>query len=178
MYLEKLKESFDIEQLIFEVNHLIDIHSLYHNQLSLNHRHGFENEQWFDGCGSPYIKDGTTEGAPRFIDTDFNILNAGLESTEIGNVYNTFKDLYKLGRYRIVCLKPKSCYGWHKDLEKRIQIPVITNPGSFIITEGARASHLPATGEAWLFDANDCYHTALNSSYNQTRIHLLLNIWS
>lgn len=155
----------------------MDIHPLVHNQIALNHRKNFKNIQWSDGCGSPYTKLGTTEGEPRFIDTDFTELNDGLDNTEIGRVFNVFKEKYTLGRYRIACLNEKSCYGWHRDLEKRIQIPVITNPGCFIITDDGKATHLPPTGETWLFDANNCYHTALNASYDEKRIHLLLNIW-
>lgn len=186
MYLEKLEESFNIDQLILEVEYLLSIHSTVSNQLALNHRPGYFDQRWVDGAGSPYttkasnniVKNRSNNTKPRFEDTDFTILNPELEDMEIGKIYKVFSEKYTVGRYRLVSLPPKYCYGWHYDLERRIHIPVITNPGAFIITDDEKATHLPADGSSWLFTANNCYHTAMNSSYDEDRIHLLLNIWS
>ena len=187
MYLTKLSEIFDIDKLRNEVNELLDTYSLVENQLALNYREGFLNDCWADGCGSPYQSSGNDtpienrenlSAKPRFIDTDFKYINPALKNTEIEKIYNCFKKIYTIGRYRIAVLNPKTCYGWHYDLEKRIHVPIITNPGAFIITDDGKATHLPATGESWMFNANNGYHTAVNSSYKESRIHLLLNIWN
>lgn len=188
MFLEKLSESFDIEKLILEVQGLLQQHPLIESQLSLNHRTGFLETCWSDGCGSPFkgrtvdigddpVVNKQANNVPRFIDTEFTNINPGLENTEIEKIYQHFSSTMKLGRYRVAAMLPKTCYGWHYDLEKRIHIPIFTNPGSFLITEDGKATHLPATGESWMFNANNGYHTAINSSYTETRIHLLLHVW-
>lgn len=186
MYLEKLEEFFDIEKLRNEVTDILSKHELVGEQIALNYRAGFEEQCWTDGCGSPFIKTNENinpmenrkkDPVPRFKDTDFQYINPTLENTEINKIYDCYKKKFVLGRFRIAVLKPKICYGWHYDFEKRIHIPIFTNPGAFIITEDNKATHLPATGEAWLFNANNGYHTAVNSSYTENRIHLLLNVW-
>jgi hypothetical protein len=184
-YLTKLDDQFDIDKLINEVNHIMENHKPYENQISLNHRPGFKSDQWSDGCGSPFPRRTGLSAAeyekiektPRFVDTDFTEINDGLHGTEIENVLNCYKTKYVLGRYRIAIVNPKTCYGWHRDQEKRIHVAVATNPGSFIITEDGLATHLLADGFSWLFRANNGFHTAINSSYSERRIHLLLNVW-
>ena len=186
MYLEKLPDQFDIEKLQNEVKELLNTYELCRGQISLNHRHGYVDQCWTDGCGSPYsipnnIHDNLMENlksslVPRFIENDFIHINPTLEGTEIEKIYSFYSATMTTGRYRIAMLQPKSCYGWHYDLEKRIHIPVITNSGSFIITDDGKATHLPATGEAWMFNANNGYHTAMNASYDKVRAHLLLSI--
>lgn len=187
MYLTKLDQVFNISKLQDEVTSILETHPLINNQISLNYREGYKDLCWSDGCGSPFMTSEDRENnpihnrnanlLPRFIDTDFIHLNPGIENTEIAEIYNYYKTKYKIGRYRIAVLRPKSCYGWHYDLEKRIHVAVFTNPGSFIITDDGKATHLPATGESWMFNANNGYHTAINASYNEKRVHLLLNIY-
>jgi hypothetical protein len=186
MYLEKLIQTFDIDKLKLEVKDILTSHPLVENQIALNYRSGYEDSCWTDGCGSPYKKDEKSTSIenksnnmqPRFVDTDFSFINPGLEKSEIEKIYLEFQKKFTLGRYRIAVIKPKTCYGWHFDLEKRIHIPVFTNPGSFIITDDGKATHLPSDGGCWMFFANNGYHTAINSSYTEDRVHLLINVWS
>lgn len=179
-----LEDRFDIKFLQDECRRLIDSYAFVENQLCLTHRVGFEDKRWHDGCGSPLAfdddrtplmnEDGTYK--LRYVDTDLNILNPELEGTVIGEIYETFRKRYKVGRYRLAGIKPKTCYGWHSDWENRIHIPVFTYPGCFIIVPDKQPIHLPADGSSYMFYAKD-YHTAINADYSRIRYHLLINIW-
>lgn len=179
-----LDDIFDIDAIQDECRYLINTHTFSENQLSLTHRVGFHDQRWHDGCGSPLAFDDdrkpivNPDGSHklRFVDTDLSILNPELEGTVLGKIYETFRGKYKVGRYRLAGIKPKSCYGWHSDWENRIHVPVFTYPGCFIIVPDQPPIHLPADGKSYMFYAKD-YHTAINADYSKTRYHLLINIW-
>ena len=56
------------------------------------------------------------------------------------------------------------------DTEKRLHIPIITNPGAHLVIEDT-ANHLPADGTVYIADTTK-YHTAFNSGLDD-RIHLV-----
>jgi hypothetical protein len=58
---------------------------------------------------------------------------------------------------------------WHRAV--RIHIPIVTNPGAFLLAEG-RAKHLEV-GEAWTFD-NQSTHAVVNG--DATRVHLIIDV--
>lgn len=180
-----LDSKFNIDKLQQET---LDVWNRYASakteQLSLIYRNGYKDDCWFDGTGSPFQfdkdrqpkRDKNGKIVRRFSEDEFRYINPGLESTELENVYNTLKRQFNLSRYRVAKLGPKRSYGWHKDEEIRIHVPVVTAPGCFIITDDGIASHLPADGGAHVFYANNGYHTALNSDYKIDRLHLLINV--
>lgn len=184
-YFKKLPYQFDISKLQKETLDIIkEVGFQGSRQISLVHRKGFENDCWRDGCGSPFqfdknrnvITDNHDNYKRRFEENQFKYINSRLEGTEIENVYQTAAKNYEVARYRIALLPPKTCYGWHKDHEIRIHIPIFTAPGCFIITEDNIATHLEANGKCTIFYASNGYHTALNSDYSSDRIHLLINL--
>jgi len=184
-FFEKLDYYFDIEKLQNEVENLVSTIGFQgEDQMSLVYRDGHKQDCWTDGAGTSFqfdenrnpLRDNNGEILRRFTEDQFKYINPGLEGTEIEKVYLTLKQKYKLSRYRIAKIEPKKCYGWHKDEEIRIHVPVITAPGCFVITEDGNATHLPATGEAYIFYARNGYHTAINADYKINRLHLLLNI--
>lgn len=183
-FLEKLPFTFDIERITQEVNYIIDTVDFDGEQISLVYRDGYKEDCWQDGAGTSFqfdenrnpLRDKDGNILRRFTEEQFKYINPGLEGTELEKIYSTLKKHYTISRFRIAKVNPRKCYGWHKDEEIRIHIPVITAPGCFIITEDGVASHLPADGSVYMFYARNGYHTAVNSDYSIERIHLLVNI--
>jgi len=97
-------------------------------------------------------------------ETDFNTF-----IFDLPYVNSILSDL-KMYRTRVMNLKSKTCYTYHKDLSKRIHIPVETNKDCFMIINN-EVKHYPADGNYYVVDTTQ-YHTALNAS-NQDRVHLV-----
>ncbi len=92
------------------------------------------------------------------------------EATYIEEVYNDIQAKYKVGRVRFLMKPPRSCLSWHRDPDKRIHIPIITNPGCRMVIED-ESFHLPADGRAYITD-NTKYHNFFNGS-EIDRVHLV-----
>ena len=97
-------------------------------------------------------------------ETDFNTF-----IFDMPYVNSILSDL-KMYRTRVMNLKPKTCYTYHKDLSKRIHIPVETNKDCFMIIN-KDVKHYPADGNYYVVDTTQ-YHTALNASMLD-RIHIV-----
>lgn len=82
---------------------------------------------------------------------------------------SVIKDL-KMFRTRIMNLKSKTCYTYHRDMSKRIHIPIETNENCFLILD-KEVKHYPADGNYYIVDTTQ-YHTALNASW-EDRIHIV-----
>ena len=95
------------------------------------------------------------------------------KGTYIEEVYNLIKSKYKLGRVRFLMKPPRSCLSWHRDPEKRLHIPVITNKGNIMVIEDT-AFHMPADGNGWITD-NTKYHNFFNGS-EIDRVHLVATV--
>ena len=90
--------------------------------------------------------------------------------TYIEDVYNKISEKYKLGRVRLLMKPPRSCLSWHRDPDKRLHIPIITNPGARMVIE-EESFHMPANGKLYITD-NTKYHNFFNGG-EQNRIHLV-----
>lgn len=97
-------------------------------------------------------------------ETDFNNFIFDLPYT------NSIIDELKMYRTRVMNLKSKTCYTYHKDISKRIHIPIETNKNCFIIIN-KEVKHYPADGNYYVVDTTQ-YHTALNASMLD-RIHIV-----
>jgi len=97
-------------------------------------------------------------------ETDFNTF-----IFDLPYVNSILSDL-KMYRTRVMNLKSKTCYTYHKDLSKRIHIPVETNKDCFMIINN-EVKHYPADGNYYVVDTTQ-YHTALNASMLD-RIHIV-----
>jgi hypothetical protein len=83
-------------------------------------------------------------------------------------------DEYKLYRTRVMSLKSKEVYSYHKDLCPRIHIPLISNFKCKMVVEDI-AFEMPADGSIYLIQTQ-LYHTAFNGNYDPfTRIHIVGN---
>ena len=90
--------------------------------------------------------------------------------TYIEEVYNIIKSKWKIGRMRFLMKPPRSCLSWHRDPEKRIHIPIITNPGCRMVIED-ESYHMPADGSVYITD-NTKYHNFFNGG-EIDRLHLV-----
>ena len=110
----------------------------------------------------PYIEEHRyTEICPEFKDT------------YVEEVYNLITSKFKLGRVRFLMKPPRSCLSWHRDPEKRLHIPIITNEGCRMVIDNV-SFHMPSNGSAYIVD-NTKYHNFFNGS-EIDRVHLVATI--
>ena len=57
------------------------------------------------------------------------------KNTYFEEVYNTLSAKYKMGRFRLLLLEPRTSLSWHRDPEPRIHIPIMTNPGAHLVID-------------------------------------------
>ena len=95
------------------------------------------------------------------------------KNTYLNDVYNEIKQRWKIGRLRFLMKPPRSCLSWHRDPEKRLHIPIITNPGCRMVIED-ESFHMPADGHLYITD-NTKYHNFFNGG-EINRIHLVATL--
>ena len=88
-------------------------------------------------------------------------------------VHDTLLTKYKLGRIRLLWKLPRTTLSWHRDPEKRLHIPIVTNPGALMVIDN-EVMHMPADGRVWITD-NTKYHNAFNGG-EIDRIHLVATV--
>ena len=121
-----------------------------------------------------------TEGTPE----NYNTINTYFEESIVNKLVTDFPDYY---RWRILCIKPRQTYSIHNDgwregfKNKRLHIPVITNPDAFLVFyeskllgNGAQRieHHNLKVGEIYEVDTTG-YHTAVNYHPSEERIHIV-----
>ena len=181
-HIEKLDLSFDIDALkqgLCDVLQICDWHP-YHNQIGITQSIAADaSEAWHDAAGSllyqwgndAFDENGRLKSiANPKIESEFSHLVKEFAGTIFDDIYHQLSSTYNLGRIRLMNSRPKTCLSWHTDSEKRIHIPIITNPGARLVIEDS-ANHLPADGSVYLADTT-LYHTAFNSGF-QDRIHVV-----
>lgn len=77
-----------------------------------------------------------------------------------------------IGRVRIMRMRPRLCYSWHRDLTPRIHIPLITHPDNFMVINN-ESMHL-YRGTYWWTDTTK-FHTAMNCS-DKDRFHMVIEV--
>lgn len=83
---------------------------------------------------------------------------------------NEIMSRYNLFHTRLMLVKPKTCYSHHRDRNKRIHIPLVTNEDCFFILD-KQVVHLPADGTVYLVDTTKM-HTFLNAGA-EDRVHVV-----
>ena len=121
-----------------------------------------------------------TESTPE----DYNTINTYFQESIVSDLINDFPDYV---RWRILCMPPKRTYSIHNDgwrkghLNKRIHIPVVTNPDAFLVFyesklrgNGAQRieHHNLKIGEIYEVDTTG-FHTAVNYHTTEERIHIV-----
>ena len=92
------------------------------------------------------------------------------KGTYVEEVYNIVRSKFNIGRMRFLMKPPRSCLSWHRDPERRLHIPIITNVGNIMVIEDT-AFHMPSDGAAYITD-NTKYHNFFNGSECE-RVHLV-----
>jgi hypothetical protein len=99
------------------------------------------------------------------------------KNTYFHEVWQTLRQDYNIGRFRLLRIMPRTCLSWHRDPEPRLHLPIITHPGCLMIID-SYVCHMPADGRVW-FTNTMKYHNALNGSTGTAateRIHLVAGI--
>ncbi len=170
----KLKESLDWLLSVADINRI--------DQLCLTHAPKHKkhpDDYYYQGSGSlSYEYYATVDGVRRRVrdepltDLDFTDFIDKAKHTYFYTIYKQLCKDFKVGRMRIMLLDVNKCLSWHKDPQKRIHIPVVTNPGCKMIIED----------NIYHMDAGSCYiantmkkHTALNAGMER-RYHILITL--
>ena len=95
------------------------------------------------------------------------------KDTYFKEVYDTLIPKYNLGRVRLLWKMPRTTLSWHRDPERRLHIPIVTNPGALMIIDD-EVKHMPADGKVWVTD-NTKYHNAFNGG-EEDRVHLVATV--
>ena len=175
--MEKIDYNFDIVKLQKELSTLLGRVPLHFNQLCLMHKENC-NDPYYYGCGSLTYDGGYTTGKQtrRTIihsENEFYIFNKELTNTYSHTVYTELSKHYKLARLRIMALDQKTCLSWHRDVDRRIHIPIATDEKCKFVLED-EVFFLPADGNAYIVDTRK-FHTVFNGS-GIVRTHLVASI--
>lgn len=112
------------------------------------------------------------ERAEKLHESDFSILCRQFKGTLFEEVYTQLSSRYKVGRVRIMNLKPKTCLTWHVDDTPRIHFPMKTQPGCFMVIDNEVKYLEPNT---WWYADTLKSHTVFNGS-KENRYHLVAAI--
>jgi len=105
-------------------------------------------------------------------ESDFSILCTVFKDSLFEEIYQSIQTKYKLGRIRLMKMKPKTCLSWHMDDCIRIHYPIKTDKGCMMIID-QEVKHMPAN--TWWQTNTLPYHTAINAS-KIDRIHLVASV--
>lgn len=106
---------------------------------------------------------------------DFKYFLDEFKSTYLFEVYNSLIKRYQLGRVRIMTLKPKSCYSYHRDKFQRLHFAVSSEPESCGLIHDKKVYDIPCDGAFYLVNTQ-LMHTAFNTSVNTSRTHLVADV--
>jgi hypothetical protein len=102
-------------------------------------------------------------------ETDFDTICSPFKGTLFEEVFNSLSNKYKLGRVRIMKMRPKTCLTWHQDDSIRVHFPMKTTPECMMIIED-HVKHLP---EMTWWETNTLpFHTTINAGIKD-RFHLV-----
>ena len=106
---------------------------------------------------------------PVIQESQYTELCPEFKGTYVEEVYNIVRSKFNIGRMRFLMKPPRSCLSWHRDPERRLHIPIITNVGNIMVIEDT-AFHMPSD-VAYITD-NTKYHNFFNGSECE-RVHLV-----
>lgn len=150
---------YNIQKIKDEIQYLKENYKCESDQISLQNADGNIDFE----CGLGGIEDHNG-----YLDKDFKNLNIPEDWEMSKFIMNEM-----LTRTRIMILKPKRCYSWHKDWTPRVHLAIETTPKCFMVV-GTELIHIPADGKPYYTDTTQ-FHTAFNGSKNPEidRIHLV-----
>ena len=182
IHVEKLDTSFDLKRMLSDLDRILQICHWHpdHRQIGLTQSLGDNaKEAWYDATGSlqyvwgnDAVDDHGNLKKQQIVrkESDFSFTVQEFKDTIFFEIIETLRSNYRLGRVRLMMSRPKSCLSWHTDSERRLHIPIITNPGAHLVIEN-EATHLPADGSVYIANTT-LYHTAFNAGL-EPRVHLV-----
>jgi hypothetical protein len=105
-------------------------------------------------------------------ESDFTVLCTAFKDTVFEEIYDAVSKKYKIGRMRLMLMRPKTCLTWHNDGDTRLHYPIDTNRGCQMVIEN-EVMHMPRY--TWWHTNTSYLHTAFNAS-RVPRIHLVTSI--
>lgn len=163
MLVETLDQISNIEKLVQEVSELISKVAAETSQISCQMSTP-ESENYLESTGSLSNLENKLEAAYQFIPQS-------LKDTEIAKIIQHYKGY----RARIMRMEPRKCYSVHRDIFKRIHVPIVTNEQCWMIWPYENGCFHLEQGFAYLTDTTQA-HTFINGHDSQIRIHLVMSI--
>lgn len=145
--------NYDIERILLEMESL----PKFDDQICLQSIKG--NNDYTFGCGF----------AKKIIDAGYHEKDLTHKLFNLPYI-NSIIDEHNLYRTKFFVMKSKTCYSLHKDRNKRLHIPIVTNDKCFFVVED-KVVKMPKEGRAYKLDTT-LLHTAVNASFEK-RIHLI-----
>lgn len=182
----KILDNLPVYDLMAEFNQLLSSGVVHwspevDDQICINTIHGKEDDFLF-GRGSLYYdwdkkyfdnnKLVIPERTEKLVEADFTVLCNQFKGTLFEEVYMQLTRFYKVGRVRIMNLKPKTCLTWHVDDTPRIHFPMKTQTGCFMVIDDEVKFLEPNT---WWYANTLNLHTVFNGS-KENRYHLVAAI--
>lgn len=78
-------------------------------------------------------------------------------------------------RTRIMIMPPRKCYSVHRDMTKRIHVPIATNDQCWMVWPQENYCHQLLEGRSYLTDTTKL-HTFFNGNSDFNRIHIVMSI--
>jgi hypothetical protein len=175
----ELPYTFNVEKIQFDIQERVFSDPVWNeerwnklNQFSLR-----ETSDWFEGVGSLYDYDTKTWTNAT---SNFKAPCTKIAGTYLDHVIKVVEELgqeenVKIGRVRVMRLRPKTCLTLHKDTDEfRFHIPLQTSLKSFFV-EGGIVERMPVVGRLYRFKTNN-WHTAVNAS-TEDRTHIVFDTY-
>jgi hypothetical protein len=160
---------FDVNNVREEVYSILEKYN-YPKQIGLTHTPGIvdEHEKIFQSTGHLYDP---IARKLKFRETDFTEFNSSYKKSVLYDIYRT---LGNIGRFRINVMDGPSCYSIHADMTCRYHFAIDTNENCFMyFPEYEKQFRIPNDGYFYILDTRH-KHTFINGS-KERRIHLVID---
>tara|TARA_R110000772_G_C13308970_1_gene439682 strand:- start:5815 stop:6300 length:486 start_codon:yes stop_codon:yes gene_type:complete len=157
--MKKLDNKYDLDKIRHELTVLYEEYEIYFDLIGQILIQSPNGDNWTD-IRAPYKID------PDLRETDFIKPNTPDDWEMTRFMLET-----DVCRTRVLRLKPRECYSWHRDVGDRLHLAVDTHEACFFIEDG-NMRHIPSDGHPYKVDVS-LPHTALNGSLDIIRTHLV-----
>ena len=163
MLVKTLDEVLDFENLVTEVEFLLKNLQPGNNQISCQMSEK-NSDNWQESTGS-------LSNLKNPLEKSYRHVPKTLEGTQIEKVITKYKGF----RSRLMIMEPRKTYSVHRDIFKRVHIPIITNEQCWMIWPYDNECHQLELGKSYLTDTTKA-HTFINGHNSLTRVHLVMSV--
>lgn len=163
MLIKHIERLENFSNLRDEISSIIQSVGFQNNQIACQ---GLDENQtdWYSGTGSlDYLEEKNEE--------KYCFINETLKGSYLEQLIKRFRSF----RTRIMCMPPRKCYSVHRDLTKRIHIPIVTNDQCWMVWPTDKECFKLLEGRIYLTDTTKL-HTYLNGHETLERIHLVMAV--